>query len=101
MYFQLVYGFNCGSGPVYIDSSQRVDDGRWHFAEFSRQGRNGKLYVDGDLRGEASSMGTSMNIEVVDRFHLGGLPGDMLSNPEVKRNLQVCLFQIRKTSYSP
>ena len=68
----------------------RIDDGRWHFAEFSRQGRNGKLKVDGDVRGESSALGTSMNIEVVDTFHLGGLPDDMLSNPEVKRNLKVC-----------
>ena len=87
--FQLVYGFNCGSGSVYIDSIQRVDDGRWHFAEFSRNGRNGKLYVDGEPRGEAPALGTSNNIEVVDTFHVGGLPDDVLSNPEVRRNLKV------------
>ena len=74
---------------MYIDSIQRVDDGRWHFAEFSRNGRNGKLYVDGEPRGEAPALGTSNNIEVVDTFHVGGLPDDVLSNPEVRRNLKV------------
>ena len=74
---------------MYIDSTQRVDDGRWHFAEFSRNGRNGKLYVDGEPRGEAPALGTSNNIGVVDTFHVGGLPDDVLSIPEVRRNLKV------------
>ena len=26
---KLVYGFNCGSGPVYIESPQPINDGRY------------------------------------------------------------------------
>ena len=26
---KLIYGFNCGSGPVYIESPQAVNDGRF------------------------------------------------------------------------
>ena len=26
---KLVYGFNCGSGPVYIESPQQINDGRY------------------------------------------------------------------------
>ena len=90
----MIFGFNCGSGSVYIDSVTRVDDGRWHFAEFSRQGRNGKLLVDGDPKGESSARGTSKEIEIVDRFHVGGLPSEMLENTDIKRNLKVCICKL-------
>ena len=60
---KLVYGFNCGSGPVYIESPQQINDDRWHFAEFSRQAKSGKLYVDGNLVGESTAFGPAMNIE--------------------------------------
>ena len=89
---KLIYGFNCGSGPVYIQSSIMVNDGRWHFTEFSRQAQNGKLYIDGNLMNENSAFGPATNIEVVDTFYLGGLPQDVLDMPIVVRNLKVKSF---------
>jgi len=40
IHFQLVYGFNCGSGAAYITTEEKWNDGAWHFAEFSRSGLN-------------------------------------------------------------
>ena len=85
---KLVYGFNCGSGPAYIESNQNVDDDQWHFAEFSRQTNVGKLYVDGILQSESMAVGPAKNIEVSEVFHLGGLPEDYLDNPVIRRNLR-------------
>ena len=65
---------------------------RWHFAEFSRQAKKGKLYVDGTLMNEASAFGPANNIEVVETFHLGGLPQETLDLPVVQRNLKVSHF---------
>ena len=65
---------------------------RWHFAEFSRQAKKGKLYVDGTLMNEASAFGPANNIEVVETFHLGGLPQETLDLPVVQRNLKVSYF---------
>ena len=67
---------------------------RWHFAEFSRQAKKGKLYVDGTLMNEASAFGPANNIEVVETFHLGGLPQETLDLPVVQRNLKVSHFPI-------
>ncbi len=47
-----MYGFNCGSGSVFIETEDSYDDGDWHRVEFSRQGERGKLFVDGALVGE-------------------------------------------------
>ena len=85
---KLVYGFNCGSGPVYIESPNFINDERWHFAEFSRQANNGKLYLDGNLVGESKAIGPATNIEVGDIFHLGGLPPEYLENSLVRSNLK-------------
>lgn len=35
---KLVYSFNCGSGPSFLATDFRVDDGKWHSVEFSRFG---------------------------------------------------------------
>lgn len=86
---KLVYGFNCGSGPVYIESTRPINDGRWHFTEFSRQDNQGKLYVDGNLVGENTAYGPATNIEVTDTFHIGGLPQEVLEEQIVQRNLKV------------
>ena len=77
---------------MYIESPYRIDDNRWHFAEFSRQGRSGKLYVDGNLIGESSAYGPAMNIEVIDSFFLGGLPEEISTLPLVQKNLKVNSF---------
>ena len=66
-------------------------DSRWHFAEFSRQAKKGKLYIDGTLMNEASAFGPANNIEVVETFHLGGLPQETLELPVVQRNLKVSI----------
>ncbi len=47
-----MYGFNCGSGSVFIQTEESFADGEWHRVEFSRQGERGKLFVDGSLEGE-------------------------------------------------
>ena len=57
--FQLVYGFNCGSGSGYIEFDGTVADGRWHLIEFSRAGERGKLFVDRSLVGEQTSFGNT------------------------------------------
>ena len=85
---KLVYGFNCGSGPVYIESNINVNDDNWHFAEFSRNSNYGKLYVDGTLQSESMADGPAKNIEVTETFHLGGLPEELLDNPVIRRNLR-------------
>ena len=38
---QVVYGFDCGSGAAYIETTrdQKYNDGQWHTVKFSRQGK--------------------------------------------------------------
>jgi hypothetical protein len=43
---------------------------------------------------EASAFGPANNIEVVETFHLGGLPQETLDLPVVQRNLKVSHFPI-------
>ncbi|TRY60964.1 hypothetical protein TCAL_05712 [Tigriopus californicus] len=83
---KLIYAFNCGSGPVYIES-RPINDGAWHTARFTRQGERGSLFIDGNMEGEESSQGFTKNIEVLPLFHLGGLRSEAYEDTDVRRNL--------------
>ena len=43
---------------------------------------------------EASAFGPAKNIEVVETFHVGGLPKETLEMAVVKQNLKVMLYLV-------
>ena len=74
---KLVYSFDCGSGPAYLELNFKVTDGKWHNVEFSRKGRSGKLFVDSkevtDPDWKSVSRGKNTEIDVKPFLYLGGL----------------------------
>ena len=74
---KLVYSFDCGSGPAYLETNFKVTEGKWHHVEFSRKGRSGKLFVDSKEvtvpDRKSVSRGKNTEIDVKPFLYLGGL----------------------------
>ncbi|XP_070207543.1 basement membrane-specific heparan sulfate proteoglycan core protein-like isoform X4 [Littorina saxatilis] len=66
--------YELGSGPANLTSSVRVDDGYPHIIEATRQGRDGKLSVDGGEEVEGSSLGPLQVLNVQGNIFFGGVP---------------------------
>ncbi|KAL1130840.1 hypothetical protein AAG570_012081, partial [Ranatra chinensis] len=81
------YGFNCGSGPVFINSDRTISDDKWHTITFKRKGIQGSLFIDDILVGRGNSTGHAETINVMPPFYLGGIPPKLESNS--KTNLKV------------
>ena len=89
---QLVYGWNCGSGPAFIETEENYADGEWHYVQFTRNGDRGRLYVDRVDVGEQRSIGQTKSLEIGSRFFLGGVTSNMYETAQ--NNLGVS-FQLR------
>ena len=90
---KLVYSFNCGSGPSYLETDFRVTDGQWHSVEFSRVDKHGKMLFDGievKVPDHAQySGGSTTKLEVKPHIYLGGLDDTMSNDVHIKRELQL------------
>ena len=71
----VVFSFDLGDGTVSIESPETYELNVWHTVEISRVGRVGKLTVNGQLLGEASSSGEMDMLSVVGPLYVGGYPG--------------------------
>jgi len=90
---KLVYSFNCGSGPSYLATEQRVDDDKWHSVEFSRIHKMGKLVLDTfEVKVEPhnrESAGSTTALEVRPNIFLGGLNSTIAIRDDIKRDLRM------------
>ena len=90
---KLVYSFNCGSGPSYLETDFLVNDGKWHSVEFSRVDKHGKLVFDSiEVKVPDHSQysgGSTTNLEVRPNIYLGGLDETMRNDETIKRDLQI------------
>ena len=90
---KLVYSFNCGSGPSYLETDFMVTDGNWHSVEFSRVDKHGKLLFDSievKVPDHAQySGGSTTKLEVKPHIYLGGLDDTMSQDENIKRELQL------------
>ena len=89
---KLIYSFNCGSGPSYLETDFRVTDGNWHSVEFRRVGKQGKLLFDSiEVKVPDHSQysgGSTTKLEVNSHIFLGGLDKTMSNDDNIKRGLQ-------------
>jgi len=90
---RLVYSFDCGSGPSYLETDFTVSDGKWHSVEFSRVDKHGKLVFDSiEVKVPDHSQysgGSTTNLEVRPNIYLGGLDDSMRKDENIMRNLQI------------
>lgn len=90
---RLVYSFDCGSGPSYLETDFAVSDGKWHSVEFSRVDKHGKLVFDSiEVKVPDHSQysgGSTTNLEVRPNIYLGGLDESMRNDEAIMRNLQI------------
>jgi len=90
---KLIYSFNCGSGPSYLETDFTVNDGKWHSVEFSRVDKHGKLLFDSiEVKVPDHSQysgGSTTNLEVRPNIYLGGLDETMRNDETIKRDLQI------------
>ncbi|KAK9871509.1 hypothetical protein WA026_012880 [Henosepilachna vigintioctopunctata] len=72
----LIFTFTNGTGPAVIKSKEFYSNDVWHKVDFSREGSNGKLVIDG----ESENFGTALNAEKMELklpYYIGGLePAD-------------------------
>ena len=122
---KLVYSFNCGSGPSYLETSlfmvtdgkfnkheYRIDEynyfvmslemqhwisGNWYSVEFSRLGKNGKLLFDSIEVKVPDPAQYSGGITAKPHIYLGGLDDTMRQDDNIKRELASSMSSLRMT----
>jgi hypothetical protein len=80
-----VFEFDLGTGIVSISSPQSIPYGVFTTIELRRDGKVGKLVIDGDVVATGMSPGTFEIIDVMDHFYLGGVPDPTAkTNPSIR-----------------
>ncbi|KAL3275279.1 hypothetical protein HHI36_020047 [Cryptolaemus montrouzieri] len=90
----LIFTFTNGSGAAIIQSPGVYNNDLWHKVDFSRDGSNGKLIIDGD----SVNFGQAVNadkMELKSPFYIGGLePADynnVYSNLNMTESFKGCI----------
>ncbi|KAK2521549.1 Hspg2 [Columba guinea] len=70
----LVFSYQLGSGEATIVSEDPINDGEWHRVTVTREGRRGRLQVDGEEPVTGESPGTNVMANTQGSVYVGGAP---------------------------
>ncbi|XP_055884413.1 laminin subunit alpha-like isoform X2 [Biomphalaria glabrata] len=83
---KVFFGFDFGSGPASMSSTETYNDNEWHIVKVVRRGKEGSLFIDGKFIIKGSSEKTLKTLNVIDPSFVGGLPENEIRN--ALRNLK-------------
>ncbi|KAK4809745.1 hypothetical protein QYF61_007113 [Mycteria americana] len=70
----LVFSYQLGSGEATIVSEDPINDGEWHRVTVTREGRRGRLQVDGEEPVSGESPGANVMANTQGSVYVGGAP---------------------------
>ncbi|KAM9630106.1 basement membrane-specific heparan sulfate proteoglycan core protein isoform 9-T9 [Morphnus guianensis] len=70
----LVFSYQLGSGEASIVSEDPINDGEWHRVTVTREGRRGRLQVDGEEPVSGESPGANVMANTQGSIYVGGAP---------------------------
>ncbi|XP_049659348.1 basement membrane-specific heparan sulfate proteoglycan core protein isoform X12 [Accipiter gentilis] len=70
----LVFSYQLGSGEASIVSEDPINDGEWHRVTVTREGRHGRLQVDGEEPVSGESPGANVMANTQGSIYVGGAP---------------------------
>ncbi|OPJ86307.1 hypothetical protein AV530_011444 [Patagioenas fasciata monilis] len=70
----LVFSYQLGSGEATIVSEDPINDGEWHRVTVTREGRRGRLQVDGEEPVTGESPGANVMANTQGSVYVGGAP---------------------------
>ena len=83
------FNFDCGSGKSELNSEKIFTDGEFHSVVAFRDGKDAKLFVDGQLEASGSAPGTTVTIDVDPLIYVGGIPPELAKKTETHQNTMV------------
>ncbi len=69
------FSFNLGDGTAELSTDEPLEVDAWHSAEIRRNGRLGRMEVDGTAVGEAEAQGQMVRLSITSDIYVGGFPG--------------------------